>query len=152
MSDEIPTFYRVWFTIMDPGLSLVGVLANLLTPTAILNSYTPTSAVPPATETILLLDTVAGFLACLAFLQLVLLRARPNDLFLWCSLQFGIMLVDVAILGGIARALDKEERTDWKGWRAEEWTNVGITTGVLTIRLIFLASVGIGSRGKIKTV
>ena len=151
MSNKIPVFYRVWFTIVDPVLSLIGVFGNLLTPTAILDFYTPTSAAPPATETILLLDTVAGFFACLTFLQLVLLRARPDDLVVWCSLQCSTLLVDVAMLGAIARALSREGRIDWNGWRAEEWTNIGITSGVLIIRLVFLTTTGVGAQGKIKS-
>jgi hypothetical protein len=115
MSSRIPSFYRIWSTIVDPLLTLVGVFGNLFAPIATLNSYSPSYVSPPATETTLLLDTVAGFLAGLAFLQVVLLRARTTDMTVWRALQASTVLVDIAMLGGFARALSGQGRTDWRG-------------------------------------
>ena len=148
MSSPIPAFYHVCFTVLDPVLSLLGVFGNLFAPTSILNSYTPSYVSPPATETILLLDTTAGFLAGLIFLQIFLLRAKPTDMTVWRALQAGTLLVDFAMLGGFARAFSVQGRTDWRGWRAEEWTNLGITGGVAVIRTAFLLGIGVGGQGK----
>lgn len=145
MASSIPSFYRVWFTVIDPILSLFGVFGNLLTPTVILNSYSPFYASPPTTETIFLLDTTAGFLAGLTFLQVVLLRAKPTDVTVWRALQASIVLVDIGMLAGLVRVLSAEGRADWKVWRVQEWTNMGITAAVLIIRAAFL--LGVGMRG-----
>ncbi|KAL8907060.1 MAG: hypothetical protein Q9171_006007, partial [Xanthocarpia ochracea] len=77
---RIPPFYRIFFTIIDPIITILGIYAQLLTPLTVLTSYTPTPHNPPGTETVLLLDTVAAFLAGLLILQVYLLRARPADM------------------------------------------------------------------------
>jgi hypothetical protein len=144
----MPSFYRIWFTIVDPLLAFVGVFSNLFAPTATLNSYSPSYVSPSATETTLLLETVAGFLAGLVSLQVVLLRARPSDMTVWRALQASTLLVDTAMLGGPARALSSQRRTDWRVWRTEEWTHLAITAGVVVIRVAFLLGVGIGRQVK----
>lgn len=52
-----------------PHITIFGIFGNLrvLTPTSILNSYSPFYASPPTTETIFLLDATIGFLAGLTF-------------------------------------------------------------------------------------
>ena len=142
MGKAIPSFYRIWFTIVDPLLSLLGVYSNLITPATILNSYAPRFISPPGSETIFLLDTVAAFLVGLSFLQLFLLRAKPNDMTVWRAVQASTLLVDIGMLGAFARALKSQGRMDLKIWRAEEWTNYVITVGVALIRIAFLTNVG----------
>jgi hypothetical protein len=148
MASQVPSFYRIWFTIVDPILSLIGVASNIFAPTSILNSYSPSFANPPTAETVVLLDSVSGFLTALTFLQLVLLRARPNDLAVWRSLQAAVLLVDFFMLVGFARALGMQERTSWTVWRTEEWTNLGVTGAVAVIRTSFLMGLGMGGHGK----
>jgi hypothetical protein len=148
MSSPIPSFYRIWFTIVDPLLALVGVFSNLFAPAATLSSHSPSYISPPATETTLLVDTVAGFLAGLVFLQVVLLRARPSDMTVWRALLASTLLVDIAMLGGSARALSSQGRTDRRVWRTEEWTHLPITAGVVVIRVAFLLGMGMGRQGK----
>ncbi len=75
-----PLFYRVCFIILDICLPFYGIYAHLFAPTLILGSFTPHYVNPPATETQLLLDAIAGFFASLAFLQIVFLYTRPHDL------------------------------------------------------------------------
>lgn len=105
---------------------------------------------PPSTETRLLLDALVGFFLFLAFLQAVLLRARPHDLGLWKILQAGTILVDVAMVVAFARALSNTGRMDSSTWRTEEWSNIGINSTVGLVRLLFV--LGVGTRGKWKDV
>ncbi|KAF6236879.1 hypothetical protein HO173_005170 [Letharia columbiana] len=144
MSSRIPSFYRIWFTVVDPFLSIIGVYGNLFAPTSILNSYSSSYVSPPTTETIPLLDTTAGFLAGLAFLQVALLRAKPTDLTVWGALQGSTVLVDIAMCGWIYEGVVCRGRTDWRDWKVEEWTSLGNTAGVALIRTAFLLDVGMG--------
>ena len=100
MSGSIPSFYRVFFTIIDPLIAASGVVANILEPNTILRSYSPVAVIPPRTDTTVLLDTVAGFLSGTILLQTVLLRLRPSDIAVWKTLQMSILIVDLAMLGG----------------------------------------------------
>lgn len=149
MSSRIPSFYRIWFTVVDPFLSIIGVYGNLFAPTSILNSYSSSYVSPLTTETIPLLDTTAGFLASLAFLQVALLRAKPTDLTVWRALQGSTGLVGIAMLGGFTRVLCVEGRTDWRDWKVEEWTSLGNTAGVALIRTAFLLDDGMGGEERI---
>lgn len=152
-SPVIPSFYRLWFTVADPILSMSGVIGNVLAPETILNSYTPSHVSPPAPETTLLLDTAAGYLAGTAYLQLVLLPARSTDVPLWRAVQASILVVDLAILAGNARVLGVEGRMHWAALRWEEWVNLGITTFVAAVRSAFLFGVGLNeAKGKGKRV
>lgn len=143
-----PIFYRICFTIFDIFLPIFGVFGNLIAPTFILNNYTSLYVSPPATETILLLDAMAGFLASLAFMQIYFLSTRPNDMTVWRGMQGGTLLVDIFMLGGFARALITEGRTDCMDWRSDDWSNVGGYVVIAAIRLAFLLGVGIRGEGK----
>lgn len=142
MSSPIPAFYRIWFTTIDPILSLVGVVTHLFARTAALTSYAVAPVSPPATETAVLLDAMAGFFAGLTLLQVVLLRARPADVTVWRALQAATALVDIGMLGGFARALSATGRMNMEVWRPEEWTNVGITAWVAVLRTAFCLGTG----------
>lgn len=150
MPTQIPSFYRVWFTVIDPLFSSLGVFGSLFTPASVLSSFSPTFANPPSIETTVLLDTLTGFYLALIFLQVVLLRARPTDLTVWRGLQAATLIVDICILAGMMRALSAQGRTDPSTWRAEEWPNMGITAGVAVIRSAFLLGVGTGEGTKPK--
>ncbi|KAJ7814916.1 hypothetical protein B0H14DRAFT_2849248 [Mycena olivaceomarginata] len=148
MASQIPSFYRIWFTIVDPILSVFGALGALLVPGTVLNGYTPHAVSPPAPETIMLLDTLSGFFFALIFIQVVLLRARPADIGIWRILIFSILLADIVILGGLARLLRGESRAHPAAWRKEEWMNIVPTAGVTVIRIAFCLGVGMGPRVK----
>lgn len=66
----------------------------------------------------------------------------------WAAVQAGTAVVDVGMLVGMGRVLGREGRGNWRGWRGEEWVNLGITGGVLVVRVGFLVMVGLGGRGK----
>lgn len=113
-----------------------------------LPNYSVNPVMPPATETRLMLDSLVGFYLLLAFLQVVLLRARPNDVGVWKILQAGTIFLDIAMVLAFARALDNTGRLDAGSWRSEEWCNIGITSAVGVVRGFFVLGVGMGGRWK----
>ena len=150
MAKAIPNFYRIWFTIVDPLISLLGVYTNFFTPTTILKSYSPTFISAPGSETILLLETVAAFLVRFIFLQLFLLRAKSTDMTVWRALQGSQLLVDIGMLGTFARALQSQGRMSLKVLRAEEWGNYLITERVAVMRSAYLMGFGMKSEKRKK--
>ena len=145
MAPPVSPFYRIWFTTIDPIISLSGIYLNIFNPTTILSSYSPIYA-SPRSETILLLDTVAAFLAGLVYLEVVLLRVKAADMVVWRAVQAGQLIVDLGMLAAFTRALKVQGRMGIGNWRAEEWGNYGITAGVAVIRVLFLTGVGIGRK------
>ena len=148
MTTTIPSFYRVWFTTIDPLLALMGVLGRVFAPESILEAYSPSYVSPPTIETSLLLDATAGFYAGMMYLQLVLLRTKATDLAVWRHVLASFLLVNLSVLVGLAKALVARQATDWRAWRAEEWTSLGITAGEAIIKTAFLLGIGIRERGK----
>ena len=150
MTSRIPAFYRICFTVFDLIMPLAGVFGNVFAPDFILKSYTSSQVFPPAPETILLLDAMAGFFAGLAFLHVFLLRANPTNIPVWRAVQGSTVLVDLFMLGGFGRALSTEGRLDPKVWRAEDWGNIGGYAGILFIRMAFILGIGMGRQVKEK--
>ena len=138
MASPIHAFYRVFFTTIDPIIALMGVLTPLLAPEAYLQSFSPSPALPPTIETTLSLDILASCFGGTMILQLWLLRARPRDLVVWRAVEAFILVTDIGILGGYARALSVQGRVLPMYWRQEEWSQIGIVSMVGLIRMCFL--------------
>lgn len=148
MANPIPAFYRVLFTIIDPLLPLGGLVIHTLFPAFTLHSYVAAPVLPAAPETQFLLDYTAGFFASLAFLQAVLLRARPHDVTVWKILQASTIFVDIFVVGGFLRSLSAQGRLDYASWRAEDMQNIFGNAAIGLLRLAFCLGVGLGESGK----
>ena len=153
MASQTSPFYRLWLPTIDPIFAFFGVIVNTVAQPAILNSYNaafPSDAKTVPIEAAVCMETISGHLVATLFLQIVLLRARSNDLTVWRCIQFSILIQDIFMIGAICKALNAQGRLDWKDWRVEEWTNIGITGSVGIIRLAFLAGIGVTAEGKVR--
>ncbi|KAK0789939.1 hypothetical protein LTR91_014095 [Friedmanniomyces endolithicus] len=147
-SQSIPSFYRIFFTTVDPLIALTGFISALFFPNFLLSTYSPTATIPPTTETTQLLNILAGFYLSVVPLQVFLLRARPQDLTVWRALQFSVLITDLAVLGAMARALNAQGRLQPSHWRLEEAGSMLLTTVVGLIRFWFLMGLGMGRRAQ----
>jgi len=109
----IPLTYRVTFIFLDIILPIFGVTMHITNAPFILTGFTPSPILPPSSETIVLLDTLAGWYAALAFLNIVFLMKRPNDIVVWRALGGATLLIDLFMLGAFGRELSGG-RT-WRG-------------------------------------
>ncbi|KAF2716817.1 hypothetical protein K431DRAFT_206343, partial [Polychaeton citri CBS 116435] len=130
MPAQLPAFYRVLFLYLDPLMAGFGSIAMLLNPTFFLNAYNPRYTSPPAVETTLLLQSHIGFYASLAFLQVVLLRVRPNDVTVWRILQASTVLIDACQVAVFLYALETQGRLHPLLWRSDEISQI-VGNGVL---------------------
>ncbi|KAK1074347.1 hypothetical protein LTR33_009804 [Friedmanniomyces endolithicus] len=147
-SQSIPSFYRIFFTTVDPLIALTGFISALFFPNFLRSTYSPTATIPPTTETTQLLNILAGFYLSVVPLQVFLLRARPQDLTVWRALQFSVLITDLAVLGAMARALNAQGRLQPSHWRLEEAGSMLLTTVVGLIRFWFLMGLGMGRRAQ----
>lgn len=141
----IPRPYRIFFTIIDPVIASLGLLIHLQ-PAQILPSYAPEPTLPALVETRLLLDGLVGFFAMAVVLEVVLLRARPDDVVVWKILQAAIACTDVGMLGGFYRALSATGRLSVQHWRFEEWNNITVIGFCGLVRVLFCLGVGLPRR------
>ncbi|KAK4952557.1 hypothetical protein LTR10_009363 [Elasticomyces elasticus] len=142
-TSAIPPFYRTFFQTIDPTIASTGFITALGFPGFLLRTYSPTATVPPAVETTMVLDSLSGFYLSIIVLQVFLLRAKPEDLTVWRLLQFSILITDIVMCGGTARALNAQGRLNPADWRSEEAGSLAITVGVGLIRIAFLLGVGL---------
>jgi hypothetical protein len=147
MSTTFPLFYRVVFVIFDIALPIFGTVMHTFNPAFILSGFTPTPTVPAVSETLLLMDTLAGWYASLALMNIVMLKYRRNDMLVWRTMVAGTLLLDVFMLAGFAKALRREGRVAVGSWTGDDWSNVGGYTVITLVRSMFLLGVGMG-RGK----
>lgn len=143
MTHPIPRFYRFWFTTVDPFLAAVGAYGALFIPLQILGNYSPNIVIPPSPETLALLDVKAGFCIALAYLQVVLLRAHSRDVGVWRIMETSNTFVSLGMLSALIRAMVGQERLNPTLWGRGEITSLGVTVGLLTVRVAFVAGVGL---------
>lgn len=105
-----------------------------MSPTTSLRAFAPQAALPPSVEATVLLTILSGF-----FWALILLRARPNDLAAWNSVQAGTLIVDIHLLFTLTKVLGLDPRM----WKPKEWLNVVFTAWVAVLRAAFLLGVGV---------
>lgn len=144
---HIPTFYRIFFTWVDPIMCLGGVLTHLLAPELVLKGFTPSILTPIATETAVLIDGMVGWFAGMAFLQASLLRSKPTDAAVWRAVQVAMTCVDAAMVGAFARSLRTTNEWNTQLWTGRDWGNIGGYSALVAVRVAFLMGVGV-SKGK----
>lgn len=147
----IPSFYRVFFTSIDPLIALSGAYLSLFDPgTVLASSFDRSSpyAVPTPAITVLLTQA-AGALSVMAFLMVFMLR-RTDDIVIWKLFESSILIADVALFRSLWQALEAQGRLDVTVLRAEEWGTIAITGFVTLMRVLFVSGVGFGVREHVK--
>lgn len=153
MSSPIPSLYRIWFTLLDPLLTLTGIYLTFFTPYFVLAGFNPTYQIPPSSETILLLDHSGAWFIAILILQLGLLRSRPDDVLVWWYYALAVGVVDTLTCAAVLRTLETQGRLGVGGWRWEEWVNLASTGACALVRGAFVLGIGIGDgTGKAKKV
>ena len=144
----VPIGYRAFFFVFDIVLPVFGTYAHVFNPAFVLGGAVSRFALPPATETVVLLDTLAGCFASLAITQSYFLYTRPNDLTIWRGLNVGTFVLDLFQLASFYRALVAEGRLDTSLWRGEDYGNIVGYTIIALVRAAFIAGVGVNYAGK----
>lgn len=136
---EIPAFYRAFFTIVDPLLCLWGAYMDFFTPDVVLSSHIPSPS--PDEGHRMILAQRGGLLLCLGFLSAMLLR-YSKDIKVWHILEVGLLVSDGAYFWAAGGVLAEQGRLWPEAWRGEDWGSLGVTGVVTLVRLGFLARVG----------
>lgn len=144
---SIHSFYRVWFTCVDPLTLIPTVYALIYTPEFMLEGLIPPSMA--------VYNPIEGFFyhqlsALYAFVGIMLggVLRITSDIKVWKIIVAGVLLIDVSILASVYVSLERQGRLEMEKWRWQDWGNVLWTGGVAIIRGLFLAGVGAGRKGK----
>ena len=81
----------------------------------------------------------------MAYCMIFMLRFT-NDIKVWKTFEFGILITDFTLFLGLRGALETQERLDIGAIRWEEWGTIAITGFVTLVRIAFLVDVGFKRR------
>ena len=104
---QIPAFYRIWFTYLDPLIAIHATYMDFFTPATIFNSQIAGVTLDPDYHAFF--QQLGGHLAGIAFLSTVLLRAT-SELKIWKILQASILIVDICLMASIYTSLSHQSR------------------------------------------
>lgn len=135
----IPSFYCVFFTIIDPIICLWGAYMDFFDPRMVLSSHL--LADTPDIGHIMILQQRGGGLLNFGFISAVLLR-YTQDIKIWHILEIGLLVTDFAYFPAAFGALREQGRVLPETWRAEDWGTFVVMSIVTLVRLAFLARVG----------
>ncbi|KAF2440284.1 hypothetical protein P171DRAFT_435110 [Karstenula rhodostoma CBS 690.94] len=144
----IPTFYRIFFTSIDPLIALSGAYMDFFDPETILASSFPRASLyaeptPPIT---VLLRQAGGAFIMMAFLMVFMLR-YTEDVKIWKMFELGILVTDFTLFYSLYGALEGQGRLDVGAIRWEEWGTIVITGFVTVVRIAFLGGLGFSKKG-----
>ncbi|QGI69362.1 hypothetical protein CEK26_013319 [Fusarium fujikuroi] len=94
---NVHSFYRIWFTWVDPLTVLPTVYALIFTPEFILDGLIPLSMSAYNPDQAFLFHQLAALFAFVAIMLAVLLRVS-SDIKVWRVVIGGVLLIDIAIL------------------------------------------------------
>jgi hypothetical protein len=143
-SDTIPSFYRVFFTSIDPLIGLSGAYVNFFDPDTLITSVFPsdlpyTKITPSHT---LILHQMGGCFIMMPFLMVFMLRAT-SDIKVWKFFEAGILITDFGLFFSLWKGLEVQNRLGLEILRWEEWGTIAITGFVTIVRILFILGVGL---------
>lgn len=149
---RIPPFYRIFFTWIDPAVSIPSIWAHFAIPDFILDAYIPKTMSVRNPDHDMLFFHLAGSFMTISVMSAVLLR-YTSDLGVWRIVQSGIVLYDFEILYSTWHFLGRQGRLDPAVWRSADWGNMVFMLVIIAVRLAFLAGIGLkssraGGKGK----
>ncbi|KAM3434740.1 hypothetical protein MY4824_005249 [Beauveria thailandica] len=151
----LPLIYRFFFLVLEPISALVGAyfcqarqaryLTLLDAPSAAATTFT-TGVVPLGTS--VALSQLASMYLFFALNEAVVLRST-GDLRVWKAVLAVLLLADFAHLYSL-RELGPRIYVDVLGWNAGGWGNVPWVYAGATLRICFLAGVGMAKKAPVK--
>lgn len=148
----IHTFYRIWFTTVDPIVLFFTVLTCIFSPATILETVVPRSveSYNPVSHGGLIHQAAALYGFC-GIIYGVLLRTS-HDPKVWRIVQTATLGVDISLLATLCNLLRLQGRADMRDWHGGDWFNILFTTWVALIRIAFLTELGREDMHEVKRV
>lgn len=142
----ILSFYRVFFTIIDPIICLWGAYLDFFAPRTVLSSHI--LADTPDIGHIMILKQRGGNMLNCGFISAFLLR-YTQDSKIWHIVEIGLLITDFAYFPAAFGALKEQGRVLPETWRAEDWGSLVVIVVATLVRLAFCARVGLAEEEEI---
>ncbi|KAJ4380190.1 hypothetical protein N0V86_004499 [Didymella sp. IMI 355093] len=143
----IPSFYRIFFTWLDPIICLWGAYLDFFAPRTVLSSHILEDT--PDIGHIMILKQRGGNMLNFGFISAFLLR-YTQDPKIWHIVEIGLLITDFAYFPAVFGALNAQHRVLPEMWRAEDWGSLVVTGAATLVRLAFCARVGFAEEQEIE--
>lgn len=151
----LPFLYRFFFLVLEPISALVGAYFCHFRQARYLELlHAPSAAAAadaggePALATSVALSQLANMYLFFALNEALVLRST-GDMRVWRVVLFVLLLADVGHLYSM-RGLGWQVYVNVLGWNAGDWGNVPWVYAGATLRVCFLAGVGMGTKAPVK--
>ncbi|RSL64530.1 hypothetical protein CEP54_004716 [Fusarium duplospermum] len=146
---RIHFIYRLFFLVVEPISALVGAFYSHFRQETYLNLLNSDSAPSPAPlATSVAMSQLANMFLFFALNEALVLRSTA-DLRVWRTVLFVLLLADVGHLYSM-RKLGASIYWDVAGWNVSDLGNVPWVYVGMTMRLCFLAGIGLGESRALK--
>ncbi|KAL8679194.1 MAG: hypothetical protein Q9186_004491 [Xanthomendoza sp. 1 TL-2023] len=144
-TQTIPLLYRLFFLYIEPIASLVGAYYAMLEPHEYLRLTDPSSppiiSIPRSTS--IILKQLSNLYFLFALNEALVLRAT-SDINVWRALLFGLLIADLGHLYSV-HPFGLDIYWNVLGWNAIDWGNVAFVYVGATMRMCFLAGLGVSN-------
>jgi hypothetical protein len=143
----LPLAYRLFFLLIEPIATLAGAYFAFFDQRTYLDLTHAVSAPSPIPlGTSIAMSQLANLYFAFALSEAVVLRAT-SDLRVWKAVLFCLLVAD---LGHLYTVSELGPQIYWSvpEWNAIDWGNIGFVYLGASMRVAFLAGVGLGSKGK----
>lgn len=146
---NIPIFYRIYFSWLDPAICLWGAYMDYFTPAFVVAATLPPAISPHNPYYDFVLYQVGGSLLSIFVIDVVLLR-YTNDVNIWKIWEIAVLVYDLGLLYSFYRALELQHRLRFGALRFEDWGSIIITAQAAVVRSVFIWGVGLSKSSKWK--
>ncbi|KAF1973963.1 hypothetical protein BU23DRAFT_462728 [Bimuria novae-zelandiae CBS 107.79] len=144
---RIPIAYRTLLLYVEPCMALSGSFLCLFYPRVFLHTFSPYLAYHSDNQ--IIYNQLAATYILFAFNQAVVLRVA-NDIRVWKAIVMGILLCDTVHLWAGFVVMHQDGTSSPAVWRLEDWVAVGSLVVPMSLRIAFLAGVGVRDEGQKK--
>ncbi|KAJ9629952.1 hypothetical protein H2203_002337 [Taxawa tesnikishii (nom. ined.)] len=152
-ASPFPLAYRLFFLYIEPVATAVGAYyAHLLQDEYLQLTYTSAEALMggPSVRESIVLSQLANMYLVFALNEAFVLRAT-SDLNVWRIFLFGLLVADFGHIYSV-KSVGSDIYWQFWDWNAIYWGNLGFVYVGATLRMAFLAGIGLSGSGARKTV
>ncbi|KAM0247817.1 hypothetical protein ACHAP5_003827 [Fusarium lateritium] len=117
---KIHSFYRIWFTWVDPLVLIPTVYSLIFTPEFMLDGLIPLSMSPYNPDQAFLFHQLAASYLFIGIMLGVVLRLS-SDIKVWRVIIGAVLLVDIAILVSVNVSMEQQGRSELSQFRWQDW-------------------------------
>jgi hypothetical protein len=144
---KLPKFYTAFFLVIEPMSALVGAYFAHFRPLDYLQmihaASAPSYAATIPVSTSVVLSQLANLYLLFTINEALVLRST-SDLRVWRTVLFGLLVADFGHLYSL-KELGADVYWNVLKWNAGDWGNVAFVYAGATMRIMFLAGVGLNT-------